>query len=103
MSDLDLMAAKDNRPYPRPEICQCCRVNPVDVIGPGDTWAMCAPCHLALADEVKSTPTLSEMLRTEEEYMRAAEQHAVVLMTDPDTSDDAIADIVLDLRRAAKR
>jgi hypothetical protein len=39
----------DNRPHPRTEPCPCCEQNPVDVIGPGDTWSLCPPCHLALA------------------------------------------------------
>lgn len=86
----------DNRPYPRTELCPCCGVAPVDVVGPGDTWSMCPSCHLTLAAEVRDTPTLSEMLRMEEEYMRAA-------MADPTMSDDAICDAVLDVRRRRSR
>jgi hypothetical protein len=79
----------DNRPYPRTELCACCERREVDVIGPGDTMALCIYCHLELMAEQETT--IAQAYRFED-FLRGA-------MADPDASDDAISDTVAAIRR----
>lgn len=55
--------------YPRREPCPICGEHEVEVVGPGDVWAICLRCHWALVREPER-PTPAELLRDEEERMR---------------------------------
>lgn len=57
--------------YPRKEPCPVCGEHEVDVVGPGDVWAICLRCHWELvADGIE--PTTAEFERIELERDAAA-------------------------------
>ena len=58
--------------YPRQQPCPMCQEHTVEVVGPGDAYAVCVSCRLDMTAE-PLPPTLAELLRYEEEWDRRRE------------------------------